>query len=594
MSLSATTSAVRTLAPAAGVTPPPADPPSGALLSDALVERGLISRESMDAALRDSRTGRSLNEILLDRGECTEDELARAIAGHYRFDHIDLDAFEIDIDAATQVRGTSARRHEALPLAFLPGGTLVVAVHDPNGSLAVGEYAKATGHEIQLAVASRSQIIGSIETIFKGREDSDTHAHHHGEHGSPAAPLTPAPASRTAAGDTASAEPSPELIKLVREADARAVDAEERAAKADTRAAVAQERAAAAEARCADLEQRMSAAEHHAVAADGRVHEAVQRAEAAEERARAAEDRIRETESQAQIAEERARVAEERFREVEQRAQSADQAVKAAEERARSAETRAREVEARGSALEARADEADTRVRAAEERALEAEARTREADDRVRAAEDRAREADDRIREAEDRARAAEEQARAAEERARAAEAATGDGDLAERLRDAEVRAEMMGAAAAAANSTLERLVRASEILERTAEQRTVELEEKCAALEAERARRAELEFNLHEAGSRIMRLAPDALMQAAALEAAGHHQPGYRPAGAHHTPPPATPTPVPVQDPGLLTRIARIEMKADAAPEAAGGPEHGANGSRAEALRPDAHRSIS
>jgi len=139
-------------------------------------------------------------------------------------------------------------------------------------------------------------------------------------------------------------------------------------------------------------------------------------------------------------------------------------------------------------ALDGRADALRERAEAAERERDEAVERLQAAQERVRAAEQRAGEAVERARAAEEQTRLAEARARTSEERARAA---------GERVDAAEARADGLSSAADAANETLTRLVRACELLEREAETRAPELDNLRAALDVERAQRAQLESQL-------------------------------------------------------------------------------------------------
>ena len=162
---SSSQSSERSLAPAPGVTPPPTEGSSYRFLSDVIIARGLVQPAAMKTALQASLAGRSLTDILVDNGHLGEDDLARTLAEHHRLDHVDLEVFEVDTEAASLIEPDVAQRFGAVPIAVLASGVLVVALHDPNGSTAALEFARLTGRVIQPAVASRSQVetlIGSL------------------------------------------------------------------------------------------------------------------------------------------------------------------------------------------------------------------------------------------------------------------------------------------------------------------------------------------------------------------------------------------------------------------------------------------------
>jgi hypothetical protein len=126
-------------------------------LSDALVARGLVSEDVVEAALAASRDGRPYGEILIADGSIAEVDFARAMADHHGVDHVDLDLFDIDPLATALVAKEIARRNGAVPIAVLVTGEVVVAIHDPALTNLV-EIADVTGSRIRAVIASRSQI----------------------------------------------------------------------------------------------------------------------------------------------------------------------------------------------------------------------------------------------------------------------------------------------------------------------------------------------------------------------------------------------------------------------------------------------------
>lgn len=155
----------QSLAPARGVTAPAQDGASYRFLSDVIMARGLVDPAAMKSALQASLAGRGLTEILVERGDLSEDDLARALAEHHGLDHVDLDLFDVDAAASAIVEPDLARRLGAVPIAIAPGGALVVAVHDPTGSPAVRELADVTDRPIWQVIVSRAQLAAAISSL---------------------------------------------------------------------------------------------------------------------------------------------------------------------------------------------------------------------------------------------------------------------------------------------------------------------------------------------------------------------------------------------------------------------------------------------
>ena len=149
-----------------GVTPPSLSGAGRRFLSDILVELGFVDEAQADRAVEAARhPGQTPEKVLLESGEISEDELARALAERYGLDHIDLTEFPVDESAAALLRKTAAKRYLAAPVGFSPDGALVLAVADPADSLGLSDIAVMTKLPVRAAVAARSQIAKLLDTM---------------------------------------------------------------------------------------------------------------------------------------------------------------------------------------------------------------------------------------------------------------------------------------------------------------------------------------------------------------------------------------------------------------------------------------------
>jgi len=149
-----------------GITRPAGIGGTSRFLTDVIVELGLSSRERVDEAIAAARRAQSTPEsVLVERGELTPDALSRAIAERHGLDHLDLSIFTVDMAAANLVSTGSARRYEALPVAFADERTLLVAMADPANVRAVDDLAVMTGYEIRPAVASAEDIASVVSRL---------------------------------------------------------------------------------------------------------------------------------------------------------------------------------------------------------------------------------------------------------------------------------------------------------------------------------------------------------------------------------------------------------------------------------------------
>ena len=111
-----------------------AEPRAPRFMTDVVLELGLASEDDVQAAVDAARAaGGQAETVLVRTGVLDEDGLAVALAERFGLDRVDLSAFPVDAAAAERVTVETGLRYDALPVAVLPGGRLLVAVADPAG-----------------------------------------------------------------------------------------------------------------------------------------------------------------------------------------------------------------------------------------------------------------------------------------------------------------------------------------------------------------------------------------------------------------------------------------------------------------------------
>jgi type IV pilus assembly protein PilB len=152
-----------------GLTPPRSRGRSTGFITDVLVDLGFVGDERARQAIEEARTAARPPEFLLvEQGAITPDQLSRAIAERYGFDHIDLSSYQVDMAAANLISVATARRYRALPLGFVDSETLLVAMGDPTNVLALDDIQMATGMVCRVAVAADEDIealIGRLNSL---------------------------------------------------------------------------------------------------------------------------------------------------------------------------------------------------------------------------------------------------------------------------------------------------------------------------------------------------------------------------------------------------------------------------------------------
>src|SRR4051794_1006745 len=149
-----------------GVTHPSGSTSAGIFLTDVIVALNLAPRDRVEDAITVARqSGTTPESVLVERGDINPDGLARAIAERHGLDHVDLGTFEVDMAAGNLVNSSTARRYDALPVAFADERTLIVAMADPANVRAVDDLAVMTGYEIRQAVATSDDITAVISRL---------------------------------------------------------------------------------------------------------------------------------------------------------------------------------------------------------------------------------------------------------------------------------------------------------------------------------------------------------------------------------------------------------------------------------------------
>ena len=145
----------------------------GNQLGSLLVANGLLTQESLDAALNEqAQTGRSLGRILIDLGLIRESDLVATLAGHIGLEFIDLGEYAVDPSAASVISDSLARRYQAIPVGW-EDGRLVVAMADPSNVFAIDDIRTITGVEVRTVVATRASILEAIDKYHRMDSEAD-------------------------------------------------------------------------------------------------------------------------------------------------------------------------------------------------------------------------------------------------------------------------------------------------------------------------------------------------------------------------------------------------------------------------------------
>jgi type IV pilus assembly protein PilB len=151
-----------------GLTPPARRGGSGRFITDHILEMSFGTQAQVDAAVTEARSsGMTPEQVLLQNGTITSDQLARATSERFGLDHLDLNVFEIDLGAMNLIPSQAAKRYGAIPVAFVGDDTLLVAMSDPTNVRAVDDISIMTGLDVRPAVASAEDIDAAVSNATR-------------------------------------------------------------------------------------------------------------------------------------------------------------------------------------------------------------------------------------------------------------------------------------------------------------------------------------------------------------------------------------------------------------------------------------------
>jgi type IV pilus assembly protein PilB len=138
-------------------------------LLDVIAQLGYAPADRMEFVRHTARvSGRTPEQVLIDEGTVTADQLARAVAERFGVDHVDLTRFKVDMVAANAIPPELAKRHMLVPVSHVDEGTLLLAMVDPTNVMAIDDVAIRTGRRVRVAVASAddvSSLIGRLNRL---------------------------------------------------------------------------------------------------------------------------------------------------------------------------------------------------------------------------------------------------------------------------------------------------------------------------------------------------------------------------------------------------------------------------------------------
>ena len=139
------------------------------LVSDLLAATKLVPDDALALARGSAGQSGSLAQALIDEGIATSDGVARALAARHGLPLVDLALTGVDTEATDIVPLHVLERIVAIPYA-VEEEVLRVAIADPQNVHGIDELRIATRHELELAVASREDILAELKRLARASE----------------------------------------------------------------------------------------------------------------------------------------------------------------------------------------------------------------------------------------------------------------------------------------------------------------------------------------------------------------------------------------------------------------------------------------
>ena len=142
-----------------------------------LLSSGIISQEALRSALSEQwERGGTLEEILVERGILTEEQLVQFLTSKFSMLHyLDLKSVDVDMEAVEHIPARIARKYLLIPVRK-KGKSLAVAMANPLNREMLAEIKQVTDLKIRPFVCRISDIKEAIEEYYREVEEEEISA----------------------------------------------------------------------------------------------------------------------------------------------------------------------------------------------------------------------------------------------------------------------------------------------------------------------------------------------------------------------------------------------------------------------------------
>jgi hypothetical protein len=148
-------------------------------IGEILVSQGIVTEEQIEAALERARIfGLLLGQALVLDDDCTEENVADALALMFGLERIDLSGHQVDAALFARVRRKNVERLRLIPIETRHDDNrevLIVATAHPENLAQLDDLRAATGMAVEAKVATESDISEIMTQLFGRDPTPPTH-----------------------------------------------------------------------------------------------------------------------------------------------------------------------------------------------------------------------------------------------------------------------------------------------------------------------------------------------------------------------------------------------------------------------------------
>lgn len=140
-------------------------------LGDLLVQNEIITEQQLEFALQEQKlSGSKLGKTLINLGYVEEDQLLELLSEQLGIPFLRLKEFHFQPEITQRLPETTARRYRAIALTEADG-ELLVGMADPSDIFAYDDIVRVLGQNIQLAVVRESELLESLDMLYRRTDE---------------------------------------------------------------------------------------------------------------------------------------------------------------------------------------------------------------------------------------------------------------------------------------------------------------------------------------------------------------------------------------------------------------------------------------